>query len=136
MKGRFIMNNQLQQALIDLAIAVIPTVGAFICAFISKQMSHLENKIQNDNAKHYLDVAVNAVETSVQAVGQTYVDQLKKAGTFDAQAQKTAFEMAKAQVFNILGESGTTALRSSYGDIDTFIEATIEKFVKQQNKTV
>lgn len=111
-------------------IPLLPILTAYVVAFIKKKTQELETKIQNDNANKYINIAENAISTSVGAVMQTYVDSLKKSGTFDSEAQNIAFSDAKVKALSIMGEATKEALKESYGDIDTFIDNKIEQYIK------
>lgn len=95
----------------------------------------LENKIKNDNYNKYITAGEKAIETAVTAVGQTYVDSLKKSGSFDKAAQAEAFEQARQKTISILGTDAKQALTTIYGDLDTYISSRLEYYVKQNKAT-
>lgn len=126
--------EQLQQVLINLAILVIPVVGTFIVTYLKKKNAELNGKIENDNIEKYLNILFTAVETSVVAVQNEYVDSLKKDGKFDKDAQAEAFEDAKDRVLTILGENAVKTLNSACGDLEVFVNGLIEKSVKNNKQ--
>ena len=70
----------------------------------------------------------------VSATNQTYVDALKKAGSFDAEAQKHAFEMTLNAVMNVLGKDAIEYLTAIYGDLTGYLTTLIEAEVKAQKE--
>lgn len=110
--------------------AAIPLCLKFLYSWI---MTFVEEKTQNmDNAqlKEYINSAVQAVMKAVMSTYQTYVDSLKKQDLFDEEAQKEAFEKAKAAAMIMITEDVKSAVEQMYGDFDTWINNTIEQFVK------
>lgn len=79
-------------------------------------------------------IAEDAVCTAVTAISQTYVDSLKKSGTFDQAAKEEAFAMAKQKSLAIMGTAGQAALKVTYSDIDAWIDAKIEYYVNVNKK--
>lgn len=122
--------EQLQSVLINLAIAVIPVLAAFIIAFLKKKTSELQDNIDNQKANKYIDIAHEAVEQVVGAIAQTYVDKLKESNSFDDDAKKSAFILAKTRVLTIVGLEGKKVLGQLYGDVDVYLNALIESEVK------
>jgi hypothetical protein len=66
------------------------------------------------------------ITACVLTTQQTYVDSLKKAGTFDAEAQKIAFDNTRQAVVNILSNDAKVYLSAAYGDLEQFIVQKIE----------
>ena len=65
---------------------------AALISYLSERLIVLINqKIQNQKASKALSEAAELVVNAVKATQQEYVDELKKAGTFDTDAQKNCF---------------------------------------------
>lgn len=110
--------------------AAIPLCLKFLYSWVT---TFVEEKTQNmDNAqlKEYINSAVQAVMKAVMSTYQTYVDSLKKQDLFDEEAQKKAFEMAKNAALLMITEDVKEAVEEVYGDFNTWIDSTIEQFVK------
>lgn len=119
---------------IIIAAIIVPTLAALVpllIAFINSKTNELKQKAKNEKLNKYIDIANDAVKTSVVSVYQTFVDALKKEGTFDEQAQKVAFTEAKNKAIVIMGDAAREALSSIYGDLDVWIDNKIEYYVKQ-----
>lgn len=110
--------------------AAIPLCLKFLYSWVT---TFVEEKTQNmDNAqlKEYINSAVQAVMKAVMSTYQTYVDSLKKQDLFDEESQKEAFEKAKAAAMIMITDDVKAAVEQMYGDFDTWINNTIEQFVK------
>lgn len=90
----------------------------------------LESKIGNQNFTKYIGIAEGAVETAVVSIGQTFVDTLKKEGSFDQGAKEEAFSQAKETAIKIMGKAAKDTVSNAYGDFNTWIDNQIEKHVK------
>ena len=119
--------EQIQPLLIDLVAAVIIAVGGFVIAFIKQKTKDLKARTNNDITDKYIDLAFEAITTSVLSVQQTYVHELKKAGKFTKKLQTEAFNMAKNKALKIMDDSVKETINYVFGDIEEWIESKIEE---------
>jgi hypothetical protein len=63
-------------------------------------------------------------------VAQTYVDDLKKSGTFDLDKQKEALNKALNQAKDLMNNDMTNLVVEKYNDLDSWIINTIESYIK------
>jgi len=117
-----------------ISIAVTTVVLPLITLGGTKLIQFLNSKIKDENAKRILTSISSSVEHAVRVVFQTYVESLKKSGTFDKEAQKTALILAKQEVMRELNIETKEFIVSNYGDLNNYItnqiEATINLFKK------
>ena len=73
---------------------------------------------------------VNAILAAVEYVNQTFVDSLKASGSFDEEAQRKAFEMAKEAALASLSAGTYKWLERSFVDLDAWLTVQIESAVK------
>ena len=114
------------------SLVVIPAIGvltAFIVQFIDKKKEELQEKIDNELLRKYVNMLAQTVIDCVIATNQTYVNSLKKQGKFDAEAQKEAFRMTYDAVMEILSEEAVYYLTVFYGDLTVAVKNLIEKEV-------
>lgn len=96
-------------------------------------LNQVKAKVQNDNIKKYLEIFDDAVITSVKAVSQTYVDALKKEGTFGEEEKQDAFLKAKTKILSTAGDSAIAAIIQLKGDKwDEYLMDKIEAAVKSK----
>ena len=98
-----------------LSVAVAEVVLPLISFLGYRPTQWLNSKVKDDRAKALLNRANEIVLNASRAVCQTYVEALKKEGSFDAKAQETALGKAKAIVLSELTEELKTELRRPYG---------------------
>lgn len=115
-------------------IPVLPIITVYVVALLRKKTADIEAKISSDTAKKYISIAENTIETCVTAVSQTYVETLKKDGTFDSAAQAEAFEMCKQRILSILSDEVKSSLSNLQGDINAYIDSKIEYYVNINKK--
>ena len=116
---------------------VIPSIGVltvFIVTFIRAKKEELKKKIDNELLCKYVDMLAETVCTCVVATNQTYVNELKRQGKFDKEAQRVAFEMTYNAVMSILSDEAVKYLTVFYGDLNTTIVELIENSVNAENK--
>ena len=113
-------------------VCVLPLLGVltmYIVKFIQVKSAEITNKVDNDLADKYIQMAAVTIENCVIATNQTYVEALKNAGKFDAEAQKTAFNMTKNAVMTILSDEAKKYLENAVGDLNEYITQQIEAAV-------
>ncbi len=126
------MQGQLLEIVLTLLCAAITCAASALGNWVIRL---IREKIGSQKVKDAMETAVKAVQSSVAATAQTYADALKKEGKFDAEAQKTAFEKAKATALAMLSEGVKATLKEYYGDLDACISAEIEAAVRQDKAT-
>ena len=121
------MNEVVLNVLTVLVISVILPLVSVIGGYLTNWLS---SKIGNEKAKNLVSKAQEIVASAVQAVFQTYVDSLKKAGSFDKKNQLTALNKAKDIALNQMTNEVRQCIIRNYGNLDiwlnTKIEATID----------
>lgn len=117
---------------------ILPLLTALISlavVWLNKKRAELSARIQDKNAKKYYDLATDAVLKAVQYTAQTYVDSLKKSGTFTKEAQTEAFERAKMLATTMITDDAKNIITEAYGDFNTWIATQIEATV-HETKTI
>lgn len=115
----------------DIILPALATIITGLASWgASALVAWLNSKIKNANLQAALETAQNIVTATVYEVTQTYVDSLKKAGKFDAEAQETAFKMAYNTIIEQLTDKQKTALQSVCTDVEAYIKTLIESTVK------
>ena len=104
--------------------------------FIQAKCEELKAKSDNELHDKYIDMLQDTVINCVLTTTQTYVDSLKTQGSFDIEAQKTAFEMTKNAVLNILTDDAKEYLTNAVSDFDGYLNTLIEATVKLNKTTV
>ncbi len=110
-------------------IVIFPLLGIATVYLINLIRSKTQElKQEKDNALYhkYLDLLESTIIDCVLATTQTYVAGLKKQGKFDAEAQKTAFEMTYKNVMAILADDAKEYLTNAIGDLQAYVQNKIE----------
>ena len=114
-------------------VCIIPLLGILTTFFVKWVNAKINQMTQNsDNAlqKKYLEMLDETITNCVIATTQTYVDSLKKQGSFDTEAQKQAFTMTYEAILNLLTDDATKYLTEVVGDLNLYIKQKIEAEVK------
>lgn len=114
-------------------VAIIPLIGVLtgiLIKYINSKSAEIITQTEEAQAKKYIAMLDTTITSCVLATTQTYVDSLKKAGKFDVEAQKTAFEMTYNAVLEVLTEDAKNYLTAFYGDLGAYMTNKIEAEVK------
>lgn len=110
-------------------VCIIPLLGV-LTGFLIKWINAKSNQLaENSNSiaqKKYLTMLNDTITNCVIATTQTYVSSLKNQGKFDAEAQKTAFNMTYEAVMALLTEEAVKYLNETIGDLELYISNKIE----------
>lgn len=120
-------------------MVILPILGAlalFAVKWINAKANEIKSQTDDATLQKYIDMACATITQCVIATNQTYVEALKKAGSFDAAAQKQAFEMTYQAVLAILSDEAKTYVTEAVGDFETFIIKQIEAEVNVQKLTI
>lgn len=113
-------------------VAIIPILGAatlYLVTLIHAKKQELLEKAKNENTKKYIEMLDKTITECVIATNQTYVEALKKQGSFDAEAQKKAFQLTYEAVMSILTEDANQYLNEAINDLNAYITTKIESQV-------
>lgn len=115
-------------------VCIIPLLGIltkYLVDFLTAKRDELNSKTNNEIAKKYTDMIYQTVVDCVIATNQTYVDSLKKSGSFDEAAQKEAFNRTMNAVLAILGDDAKDYISQATGDLNTYLTQLIESEVNK-----
>ena len=120
-------------------VVVIPLLGiltAYVVKIVNAKLEEVSANRKNELEKKYIDMLNDTISDCVIATTQTYVESLKKQGSFDAKAQKEAFNQTYGAVMGILSEEAKKYLNEAIGDLNLYITQKIEAEVKINKTTV
>ena len=118
-------------------ICVIPLLGIlvkYLVDYLNVKREEIKGKTDNEVAKKYTDMIYETIVNCVIATNQTYVDSLKNSGSFDAKAQKKAFQKTMDSVLAILSEDAKSYITETTGDLNTYLTQLIEAEVNKNKK--
>ena len=115
-----------------IVLPIIPLVVLYAKTLIQMKIEELKKKIDNENVDKYLGLANDILQKVVTEVTQTYVDNLKATNSFDVEAQKKAFVLAKEKFELIATDEVKNVINEVMGDYDAWIQSAIETLVNQQ----
>ena len=101
---------------------------------VLNQISADKTEEQKKTLEKYLNLVETTVVDCVQATNQTYVETLKAEGSFDAEAQKVAFNKTLESVLSILSDDAKEYLTEIFGDLSTYLTNLIESKVNTSKK--
>lgn len=122
-------------------VCLIPLLGVLTTYLIKyiqikSEEIQLKNKEREDNEhteklNKYIQMLSDTITKCVIATNQTYVESLKKQGSFDLKAQEVAFQKTLLSIQATLTEEAKQYLTEFYGDLDIYIVSAIEAAVNE-----
>ena len=106
-----ILLNVLSVLLTAVILPLISIAGTQLIKFIN-------SKIKNNELAKQLTTATTIVTNAVRVVFQTYVDTLKKNGSFDKEAQAEALTRAKNIALSQITEATKSYIEDNYSDFN------------------
>ena len=114
-----IIINIISVVVTSIVLPLISIAGAKLIQFIN-------SKIKNNKAADLLTTATTIVINAVRSVFQTYVEALKKEGSFNKDAQIIALNKAKDIVLTQMTDEVKDYLVTTYGSLDSWLDTNIE----------
>ena len=114
-----IITNIISVVVTSIVLPLISIAGAKLIQFIN-------SKIKNNKAADLLTTATTIVINAVRSVFQTYVEALKKEGSFNKDAQIIALNKAKDIALTQMTDDVKDYLVTTYGSLDTWLDTNIE----------
>lgn len=122
----------MNEMLLNILSVVVTAVIIPLISFLGYKFSQwLATKTKNEKAQALIVKANDIVLNAVKSTFQTYVDELKKKGTFDKDAQIRAFNMAKDTAIKQLGSDATDFIANNYGGLNEWLSTQIEASINQ-----
>lgn len=112
-----------------ISVVVTAVILPLISYAGARLITWLNTKIKDENAKQQLTVATDIVTNAVRSVFQTYVETLKKNGTFDKESQKAALIKAKNDALAQMTDEIKEYITKNYGNLETWIITQIESTI-------
>ena len=116
-------------------VCVIPLLGIltkFLVDFLSAKRDELNSKTDSEITQKYTNMIYQTVVDCVIATNQTFVESLKKSGSFDEAAQKEAFNRTMSAVMAILSDDAKEYITEATGDLNTYLTQLIEAEVNKR----
>lgn len=116
-------------------VCVIPLLGIltkFLIDFLSAKRDELNSKTDNEITQKYTNMIYQTVVDCVIATNQTFVESLKKSGSFDEAAQKEAFNRTMNAIMAILSDDAKEYITEATGDLNTYLTQLIEAEVNKR----
>ena len=126
------MNEFFSTLLQAVLVAAVPVIAAFASKGFVALAQYIGVKVENATFAKYADQIAKAVSTAVIYVAQTYVDDLKKSGTFTEENQRIAMQKALEVAKKQLTQEALEFIEITYGDITEYLTSKLEAEVKIQ----
>lgn len=112
-------------------LPLLAVLTKYLVDFLNSKRQEINNTIDNETAIKYNNMIFTTVTDCVIATNQTYVDSLKQQGSFDAEAQKVAFQKTLDAVLAILTDDVKEYIQEAFGDITVYLTTLIESSVNK-----
>ena len=116
-------------------VCVIPLLGIltkYLVDYLTAKRDEINSKTDNETAQKYTNMIYQTVVDCVIATNQTYVDSLKKSGSFDEAAQKEAFNRTMNAIMTILSDDAKEYITEATGDLNTYLTQLIESEINKR----
>lgn len=128
----------MKEILLNLLYAVLTVGVPFLTACLARYLRAKWQKTDADASdaaeESALSEIARAVTNAVAMVSQTFVDELKKSGAFDPEAQKEALQKAIQAALNALSIETRSFIQAVYGSLESYLTTCIEAEVRTQKQ--
>lgn len=125
------MNDILIKILVSVGILVLTNLFVYLSNLSKEKIAKIENIKVREASEKLLDI----ITKCVSATNQEFVGDLKKEGKFDRDQQEEAWNKTKNKINKILDKESREILGKAYGDLNDYINQTLEDEVKRQKES-
>lgn len=124
------------QILPAVLVAVIPVLSGFLCRLLGQMAKRVAQNAKNERVKALVHEIDTAVQAAVCYVNQTFVDELKKTGTFgdDPEYAEEAFRTAYKTAIETISKDAMDYIETTFGDVRKYLEVKIEESVQYNHR--
>ena len=112
------------QEIVYTVIALLIT--AVVMYGITQLKNYISTKLKDGNLKNFLNITLSSIQTAVKSTYQTYVESIKGTEDWTTDAQQTALNAALETAKASLSSDVQEYIKTTYGDVDTWIKTQIE----------
>ena len=105
---------------------VLSAAAVYFMTWIKAKKQELLKKTADETLQKYIYMLDNTICECVIATNQTYVEALKKEGSFDTEAQKKAFQLTYEAVLAVLTDEAKDYIGEAVKDLNAYITNKIE----------
>ncbi len=126
------MNEFLSELLMTVITAAVPVLSAYAITLIRKARDKAAAQTDSIKQQDYISEIADAISVAVATTSQTYVDALKKTGSFTKEAQAEAAQKALTTCIASISPAATAFIERAYGDMKEYLTTRIEAEVRKQ----
>ena len=124
----------IREILYVVIIGVLPILTKYFVAQLTAEKEKVLKQTNNSAFNNSFAMAFDIVTLAVQYIQQTYVDNLKASGKFTKEAQVAARDSCVKLVKNLMNDEIKDFISVTYGDLDSWVIATIESVIYNNKK--
>ena len=127
------MNEMILTMLQSILILAVALLTVYAVKWVAAKTNQAKNAVENETARKYIGEASKAVTDAVLATSQTYVDTMKKTGSFSKENQKEALKLAVETAKDQMTKGAEDFIKTAYGDVNKYLETKIEAEIKDMS---
>ena len=127
----FILNTLgwLEPIITPVLVALGTALAGLLGNLIFKAAAWINRKTGNEQVANAIDRVALVVNAAVKSINQSFVDQLKKDGKFDKEAQEKAAREAFNLTLGLLTDEIKDIIEENFGSLEKYLKAIIEATV-------
>lgn len=125
-----ILENEFVKNLLTTVFLALGTALSTLIGILFKRLTDwVAEKAKGQKYKRTLETIETSIRSAVLMVQQTFVDNLKKEGKFDSEAQAKALELAVKTATSQINDEMKKVIEELFGDIEEWLKTQIEAFI-------
>ncbi len=110
-------------------IPVLPLLATYLVALIKKNITKIEQDVDNAQVEKYLAIAEDVMIKAVVTTYETYTKSLKEQGSFGIEEQQIAFDKTVNAFNEMISDETYMVITEVYGDYEAYIKNQIESIL-------
>lgn len=113
------------------ATGILPILTLYVVTLLKAKVKESTIQLENDQIEAYINTATNVIGQVVIEVNQTFVDSLKKSGSFTSKSAEEAKNLAIEKCNLLISEKSKKAIELVYNDFNAYLNSKIEELVRE-----
>ena len=124
----------IQQLLYLVATGILPVLTVYAVTFLKVKIKKQATQLEDEQLEKYINSATDVISQVVLEVNQTFVDSLKKSGSFTQDAAIEAKNLAVEKCKQLISENSKQAIEVMYNDFELYLNSKIEELVRENKE--
>ena len=122
------------QLLYVVIVGILGVLSKYAVSYLNEKKQAIQKELEETEFQNTMLKAIDIIESAIETTSQTYVDALKKQGTFNKEAQEEALKRTVEDAMLLLPSEAKALIEVTFNDLDKWVRNYVESYLREQKK--